>query len=61
MSMSLHQTTFCFICSHLASGEKEGDELKRNYDVIEILKNTQFQRICRRSGRRIPERITDHE
>ncbi|KAF3330646.1 type I inositol 1,4,5-trisphosphate 5-phosphatase CVP2 [Carex littledalei] len=61
VSMSLHQTTFCFICSHLASGEKEGDELKRNYDVIEILKNTQFQRICRRSGRKIPERITDHE
>ncbi|KAJ4730881.1 Type I inositol polyphosphate 5-phosphatase 5 [Rhynchospora pubera] len=61
VSMSLHQTSFCFICSHLASGEKEGDELRRNYDVIEILKNTQFQRICRRSGRRIPERITEHD
>ncbi|KAJ1686709.1 hypothetical protein LUZ63_018099 [Rhynchospora breviuscula] len=61
VSMSLHQTSFCFICSHLASGEKEGDELRRNYDVIEILKNTQFQRICRRSGRRIPERIVEHD
>ncbi|KAJ3669011.1 hypothetical protein LUZ60_010961 [Juncus effusus] len=61
VSMSIYQTSFCFICSHLASGEKEGDELRRNYDVLEILKNTQFQRICRRAGRRIPEKIIDHE
>ncbi|KAF8671552.1 hypothetical protein HU200_049964 [Digitaria exilis] len=61
VSMSLHQTSLCFVCSHLASGEKEGDELRRNSDVVEILKNTQFRRICRRSGRRIPERILDHD
>ncbi|GJN07111.1 hypothetical protein PR202_ga24909 [Eleusine coracana subsp. coracana] len=61
VSMSLHQTSLCFVCSHLASGEKEGDELKRNSDVIEILKNTQFRRLCKRSGRRIPERILDHD
>jgi len=59
--MSLHQTSLCFVCSHLASGEKEGDELRRNSDVVEILKNTQFCRLCKRSGRRIPERILDHE
>lgn len=61
VSLSLHQTSLCFVCSHLASGEKEGDELRRNSDVVEILKNTQFRRLCKRSGRLIPERILDHE
>ncbi|KAJ4771941.1 Type I inositol polyphosphate 5-phosphatase 5 [Rhynchospora pubera] len=61
VSMSLHQTSLCFVCSHLASGEKEGDELRRNLDVIEILKHTQFKRICKRSGRRIPHKILDHD
>ncbi|KAL6906032.1 hypothetical protein ACP4OV_003633 [Aristida adscensionis] len=61
VSMSVHQTSLCFVCSHLASGEKEGDELRRNSDVVEILKNTQFRRLCKRSGRRIPERILDHD
>ncbi|XP_020150735.1 type I inositol polyphosphate 5-phosphatase 10 [Aegilops tauschii subsp. strangulata] len=61
VSMSLHQTSLCFVCSHLASGEKDGDELRRNSDVVEILKNTQFRRVCKRSGRRIPERILDHD
>ncbi|XP_043723464.1 type I inositol polyphosphate 5-phosphatase 10-like [Telopea speciosissima] len=61
VSLSLHQTTFCFVCSHLASGEKEGDELRRNSDVIEILKNTQFRKICKTPHRRIPERILEHE
>ncbi|URE30893.1 endonuclease exonuclease phosphatase family domain containing protein, partial [Musa troglodytarum] len=61
MSMSLHRTSFCFVCSHLASGEKEGDELKRNSDVAEILKSAQFPRICKSPCRRIPERILDHD
>ncbi|KAL2343035.1 hypothetical protein Fmac_004320 [Flemingia macrophylla] len=62
MSMSLHQTSFCFVCSHLASGEKEGDELKRNADVSEILKSTQFPRICKNNPcRRAPDKIVDHE
>jgi len=59
--MLLYQTSFCFICSHLASGEKEGDELRRNSDVVEILKNTQFPRRCKVPDSRIPERILDHE
>ncbi|KAI4384099.1 hypothetical protein MLD38_009866 [Melastoma candidum] len=58
--MSYHRTSLCFICSHLASGEREGDELRRNSDVIEILKNTQFQKICRVPNSRIPSRILDH-
>ncbi|XP_068658587.1 type I inositol polyphosphate 5-phosphatase 10-like [Aristolochia californica] len=61
VSMYLHQTSFCFVCSHLASGEKEGDELRRNLDVIEILKNTQFPRICKTPNRRIPEKILEHD
>ena len=61
VSMSFHQTSFCFVCSHLASGEKEGDELKRNLDVNEILKNTQFSRICKSPWSRIPEKIMEHE
>jgi hypothetical protein len=61
VSMSLHQTSLCFVRSHLASGEKEGDELRRNSDVVEIFKNTQFRRLCKRSGHRIPERILSHE
>ncbi|XP_042495301.1 type I inositol polyphosphate 5-phosphatase 5-like [Macadamia integrifolia] len=59
ISMSLHETSFCFVCSHLASGEKEGDELKRNSDVSEILKSTQFPRICKNG--RIPENILEHD
>ncbi|KAJ4841528.1 Type I inositol polyphosphate 5-phosphatase 5 [Turnera subulata] len=61
ISMSLHQTSFCFVCCHLASGEKEGDELKRNADVAEILKGIQFSKICKNPDRRAPERILDHE
>lgn len=61
VSMSFYQTSFCFICSHLASGEKEGDELRRNLDVIEILKNTQFPKICKNQYSRMPDKILDHE
>ncbi|KAK1295373.1 Type I inositol 1,4,5-trisphosphate 5-phosphatase CVP2 [Acorus calamus] len=56
-----NKTSFCFVCSHLASGEKEGDELRRNSDVIEILKNTQFPKICKTPNRRIPEKILGHD
>ncbi|XWS57078.1 hypothetical protein CRYUN_Cryun09bG0140500 [Craigia yunnanensis] len=61
VSMLFHKTSFCFLCSHLASGEKEGDELRRNLDVVEILRNTQFPRICKTSSSRVPEKILDHD
>ncbi|KAK1591286.1 hypothetical protein Q3G72_005314 [Acer saccharum] len=61
ISMSVHKTSFCFVCSHLASGEKEGDELKRNADVVEILKSTQFPKICKTPNPRAPEKILDHD
>eukprot|EP00249_Psilotum_nudum_P002768 c15901_g1_i1 orf=332-1363(+) len=60
VSMSLHQTSFCFICTHLTSGEKEGDELRRNDNVLEILKRTNFP-----SSKSVwmyqPETILDHD
>ncbi|KAL0434114.1 UNVERIFIED_CONTAM: Type IV inositol polyphosphate 5-phosphatase 7 [Sesamum latifolium] len=45
ISMLLHQTSLCFVCSHLTSGQKEGDELRRNADVMEILRKTRFPRV----------------
>ncbi|KAL8150566.1 hypothetical protein V2J09_020374 [Rumex salicifolius] len=42
VSMSLYQSRMCFVCSHLTSGHKEGDEHKRNANVYEILKRTRF-------------------
>ncbi|KAJ4951173.1 hypothetical protein NE237_028005 [Protea cynaroides] len=42
VSMSLFQTRLCFVCSHLSSGQKEGDQQRRNSDVYEILRRTQF-------------------
>ncbi|XP_038997914.1 type I inositol polyphosphate 5-phosphatase 5-like [Hibiscus syriacus] len=61
VSMTLHQTSFCFVCSHLASGEKEGNEPKRNADVNEILRSTQFPKMCKASNPRAPERIIEHD
>jgi len=42
VSMSLFQTRLCFVCSHLTSGQKDGDEQRRNSDVHEILRRTHF-------------------
>ncbi|KAL1183086.1 hypothetical protein V6Z11_A02G157800 [Gossypium hirsutum] len=61
VSISLHQTSFCFVCSHLASGEKEGDEIKRNADVSEILKGIQFPIVCKTPNHLAPEKIIEHD
>ncbi|KAF0917028.1 hypothetical protein E2562_016328 [Oryza meyeriana var. granulata] len=64
MSMMLRHTSLCFVCSHLASGKKVGDKLRRNADVAEILKSAHFWRACQpglAAGHRVPERILDHE
>ncbi|XP_022682765.1 type IV inositol polyphosphate 5-phosphatase 3 isoform X1 [Setaria italica] len=58
VSMSVYQTHFCFICCHLTSGEKEGDELKRNADVQEIHRRTVFNPVSRVN---MPKTIYDHE
>ncbi|KZV45657.1 hypothetical protein F511_02317 [Dorcoceras hygrometricum] len=44
VSLSIGGTSFCFIAAHLASGEKKGDEGRRNYQVSEIFKRTAFPR-----------------
>ncbi|XP_059669483.1 type I inositol polyphosphate 5-phosphatase 8-like [Cornus florida] len=63
ISMTLHRTTFCFVCTHLASGEKEGDEIRRNLDVTEIMKKTRFSHSCRVvAGKPVPpESILEHD
>ncbi|KAF9622575.1 hypothetical protein IFM89_032474, partial [Coptis chinensis] len=61
ISMSLHQTSFCFVCSHLTSGQKEGDELRRNSDVLEILRKTRFPRVHGRGDVKSPETILEHD
>ncbi|CAM0882421.1 unnamed protein product [Alopecurus aequalis] len=58
VSMSIYQTQFCFICCHLTSGEKDGDEQKRNADVQEIHRRTIFNPISTVST---PKTIYDHE
>jgi len=54
----LHETSFCFVCCHLASGGKEGDVLLRNLDVADILARTWFPG---RATQDLPEKILDHE
>ncbi|CAI9118417.1 OLC1v1019986C2 [Oldenlandia corymbosa var. corymbosa] len=61
ISMSLHQTSFCFVCTHLTSGQKEGDELRRNSDVMEILKKTRFPRVPGLGDEKSPETILAHD
>lgn len=58
VSMSIYQTLFCFICTHLTSGDKEVDQLKRNADVHEIHRRTLFRM---ESGLGLPKTIQDHE
>ncbi|XP_052191584.1 type IV inositol polyphosphate 5-phosphatase 7-like [Diospyros lotus] len=61
ISMLLHQTSFCFVCSHLTSGQKEGDELRRNADVMEILRKTRFPRVHGTADEKSPETILQHD
>ncbi|XP_078437449.1 type I inositol polyphosphate 5-phosphatase 4-like isoform X2 [Wolffia australiana] len=60
ISMSLKQTSICFVCCHLTSGEREGDELRRNSDVTSILKRTRFSAFNFHGERRLPDKILDH-
>ncbi|KAL9318433.1 hypothetical protein ACSQ67_014950 [Phaseolus vulgaris] len=61
ISMSLHKTSFCFVCSHLTSGQKEGDELRRNSDVMEILRKTRFPRVHGMGDESSPQTILEHD
>ncbi|TXG56995.1 hypothetical protein EZV62_018308 [Acer yangbiense] len=55
----LHETSFCFICSHLASGDREGDEKHRNSDVAEIFSRTSFP--GGGPSLNLPSNILDHD
>ncbi|KAJ3674744.1 hypothetical protein LUZ60_005360 [Juncus effusus] len=61
ISMSLHDTSFCFVCTHLTSGQKDGDELRRNSDVNEILRKTRFPRVNGVNDEKSPQTILDHD
>ncbi|XP_022735648.1 type IV inositol polyphosphate 5-phosphatase 9-like [Durio zibethinus] len=54
----LHETSFCFVCCHLASGGREGDEKLRNSNVSEILSRTSFPR---GPSLDFPRKILDHD
>ncbi|KAK6921567.1 Endonuclease/exonuclease/phosphatase [Dillenia turbinata] len=54
----LHETRFCFVCSHLASGNREGDERYRNSNAAEILSRTTFPR---GPSFDLPQKILDHD
>ncbi|KAI7738600.1 hypothetical protein M8C21_011461 [Ambrosia artemisiifolia] len=58
ISMTLYQTRLCFVCSHLTSGHKVGDEERRNSNVSEILKRTRFSSILHHDQ---PQTIPCHD
>ncbi|CAH2035262.1 unnamed protein product [Thlaspi arvense] len=61
VSMSIYQTPFCFLCTHLSSGEKDTDHQKRNDDVREIHRRTQFLPSDSLNANELPRSIRDHE
>ncbi|CAN0902185.1 Type IV inositol polyphosphate 5-phosphatase 9 [Linum grandiflorum] len=54
------KTSFCFVCSHLASGGREGDERYRNADAGEIMSRTNFRR-PRGYLHNLPRKILHHD
>ncbi|KAJ9707096.1 hypothetical protein PVL29_002197 [Vitis rotundifolia] len=58
VSMSVFQTRICFVCSHLTSGHKDGDKQRRNSDVYEILRRTQFSSVIDADQ---PQTIPSHD
>ncbi|KAK9741977.1 hypothetical protein RND81_03G140800 [Saponaria officinalis] len=61
VSMSIDGTSFCFITAHLASGEKKGDEIRRNQQVGEIFKRTIFPRLPQEFDDTLPPTILGHD
>ncbi|KAK4747404.1 hypothetical protein SAY87_013990 [Trapa incisa] len=58
VSMSVFQSSMCFVCSHLTSGQKDGAEQRRNADVYEILRRTCFSTIFDTNE---PQTIPSHD
>ncbi|KAJ4707549.1 Type I inositol polyphosphate 5-phosphatase [Melia azedarach] len=61
VSMSIEGTSFCFIAAHLASGEKKGDEGRRNHQVSEIFRRTSFPRSSKDDDNPHPLTILGHD
>ncbi|KAJ8567013.1 hypothetical protein K7X08_019221 [Anisodus acutangulus] len=61
VSMSIGGTSFCFVAAHLASGEKKGDEGKRNHQVSEIFRRTTFPRLPEDCHKNLPLTILGHD
>ncbi|XP_057868598.2 type IV inositol polyphosphate 5-phosphatase 7 [Cryptomeria japonica] len=61
ISMLFDQASFCFVCTHLTSGQKGGDEMRRNSDVIEIIKRTRFPQARDSLVKKSPESILEHD
>nr|XP_024356469.1 type IV inositol polyphosphate 5-phosphatase 6-like isoform X3 [Physcomitrium patens]XP_024356470.1 type IV inositol polyphosphate 5-phosphatase 6-like isoform X3 [Physcomitrium patens] len=61
VSFCLHQTSFCFVCTHLTSGHNDGDEFRRNADVDYVLRRTTFPRLEKSLGVQLPETILAHD
>ncbi|KAF9663615.1 hypothetical protein SADUNF_Sadunf17G0069800 [Salix dunnii] len=61
VSMSIEGTSFCFIAAHLASGEKRGDEVRRNHQVSEIFRRTSFPRSSEDDDNAHPITILGHD
>ncbi|CAL5371970.1 unnamed protein product [Camellia sinensis] len=61
VSMSIEGTSFCFVAAHLASGEKKGDEGRRNYQVSEIFRRTSFPRLPQDGNNFHPLTILGHD
>ncbi|OMO52763.1 Inositol polyphosphate-related phosphatase [Corchorus olitorius] len=61
VSMSIEGTSFCFIAAHLASGEKKGDEGRRNHQVSEIFRRTSFPRSPKDDDNPHPLTILGHD
>ncbi|XP_072972989.1 type IV inositol polyphosphate 5-phosphatase 9 [Typha angustifolia] len=55
----LQETSFCFVCCHLASGAKQEDEMHRNSNAMEILSRTIFP--SGPSSHDLPQKILDHD
>ncbi|KAF8021184.1 hypothetical protein BT93_G1574 [Corymbia citriodora subsp. variegata] len=54
----LHETSFCFVCTHLASGDRQADHKLRNSNVAEILSRTSFPGSPLLNS---PRKILDHD
>ncbi|XVE68026.1 hypothetical protein DITRI_Ditri09bG0035200 [Diplodiscus trichospermus] len=61
VSMSIEGTSFCFVAAHLASGEKQGDEGRRNHQVSEIFRRTCFPRSAKDDDNLHPLTILGHD